>query len=282
MSRIIRLTEKDHDRVHDYIYQNFWGCIEIAKIFDKNGCRNKITDKNSGDFLGFVNDEDELEGIFVFTNNRRFLLHFINEDIKKKVDLLKAIKHYKPEYMSGPSEHVEVVWQMFERTVKRYKYSSSMYMVLDDYQNLIHRFESDQRVREANENDARSQMKFFLELEKAFKRNHMTINQIQKRIHERMGAKEYLVIEGNGQLVAQGFVEDKINAFTQIGGIYTSSTARGKGYGRKIVEHLSYHIVGEGNIPILAVLQDNRPAISIYESIGFMKKADFSIVEVEF
>lgn len=282
MSTIKKIEKNDQNLVKDYIYNNFWGCIEIAKIFDKNGCNNRLTDKNSGDFLGFFSDDETLEGLFVFTNNKRFLLHYLNKDVTKKVDLLKAIKLYKPEFMSGVSDMVDAVWQMFERTVKRYKYSKSMYMVLDNHQDLMDDFLPDDRIREANEKDAMSQTRFFLELEKHFKRNHMTINQMQTRIKSRMGKNEYLVIEDGSSLTAQGFVEDKINAFSQIGGVYTTPKFRGHGYGKKIVEHLSYHIIDKGSIPILAVLKDNSPAIHVYETLGFSEKKDFSIIEIEF
>lgn len=282
MSTIKKMTPHDEDLVKGYIYQNFWGCIEIAKIFDKNGCRNRLADKNSGDFFGFFSDDETLEGLFVFTNNKRFLLHYINTDVTKKVDLLKAIKYYKPEYMSGAADLVEPVWLMFERTVKRYKYSNSMYMILDQYQDLLDDFEPDPLVREADSKDALNQTRFFLELEKHFGRNHMTINQMQSRIKDRMGKKEYLVIDDGIRLVAQGFVEDKIKAFSQIGGVYTSPKFRGNGYGKQIVSGLSYYILEQGNIPILAVLKDNTPAISVYEDLGYSAKKDFSIVEIEF
>lgn len=282
LSTIKKLSQMDHDHVNKYIYQNFWGCIEIAKIFDKNGLKNKLSDKNSGDFLGFFTEENNLEGIFVFTNNKRFLLHVKNNDVTKKVDLLKAIKYYKPEYMSGPSQHVDLVWQMFERTVKRYKYSNSMYMVLDNYQTLVNTFQHNQSIREASKDDAKVQMKFFIELEKHFGRNHMTINQMQNRIIDRIGFKEYLVIDDGSRLVAQGFVEDKIKAFSQIGGIYTSPNYRKNGYAKSIVEHLSYYTVKQGNIPILAVLKDNVSAVKVYESLQFKAKVDFSIIEIEF
>jgi len=282
MSIIKKLNDNDHDLVKHYIYQNFWGCIEIAKVFDKNGCKNKLLEKNSGDFFGYFDEADKLEGLFVFTNNKRFLLHFINDNVTKKLDLLKAIKYYKPEFMSGPSLNVKLVWQMFERTVKRYNYNNSMYMVLEDFQDLVNNFDKKEIIREANKNDAREQTRFFLEIEKTFKRNHMTINQMQKRIQERLGFNEYLVIDDGIRLVSQGFVEDKIKAFSQIGGIYTSPKYRGNGYGRMIVEQLSYYIVQSGNIPILAVMKDNVSAIKVYESLNFKGKVDFSIIEMEF
>jgi len=126
------------------------------------------------------------------------------------------------------------------------------------------------------------QVKFLLEIEKSFERNHMTINQMQKRIQEREKSYEYLIIEENKKFVAQGFVEDKIQAFSQIGGVYTTPACRGKGYAKMIVSALCEAILSKGNIPILAVLQDNLSAVTVYESLGFVNTIDFSIIEIEF
>lgn len=282
MSKIKKLTPQDHESVKHYIYQNFWGCIEIAKIFDKNGCSNKMLEKNSGDFFGYFNESETLEGIFVFTNNKRFLVHFNNNDVTKKVDLLKAIKYYKPEFMSGPKAQVKLIWQMFERTVKRYTYRDSMYMVLEDFSKFERDFLPAENVREASTTDAKEQMRFFVEIEKEFERNHMTINQMQKRISDRKGSKEYLVMDDGLKLIAQGFVEDKIKAFSQIGGVYTSPKYRGNGFGKAIIQTLCYHILQDGQVPILAVLKDNLSAIKVYESLYFKRKVDFSIIELEF
>lgn len=279
LSQIKRLTNTDYELVRSYIYQNFWGCIEIAKCFDKVGIKHRISDKNSGYYFGFFND-NILEGIFLFTNNKRFMLHFINPDVSKKVDLLKAIKHYRPEYMSGPTEMVKHIWKMFERTVKRYNYKKSMYMVLNRNDHLI--LSEELVIREAKVEDAKQYGNFLLTIEKHFGRNHMTINQLQKRIADRVGDHAYLIALDGQKLIGQGFVEDKINAFWQIGGVFTLPEVRGKGVASCLVSQLSERVLNEGYIPILAVLEENVPAVKAYEKLGFEKAVDFSIIEIEF
>lgn len=280
----MKLKHSDYDVVKKYIYNNFWECIEIVKIFDKNGLKNRLSDKNSGDFYGFIDDESNLKGIFLFTNNKRFLLNFVDSNVTKKVDLLKAIRHYRPEYMSGVKGNVALIWEMFERTVYRYKYSNSIYMVLEDERTFLAEYNDDDctDVRIANIYDARNHVNFLLEVEKEFKRNHLTINQLQNRILERLESNEYLFIEKDNKIVSQAFVEDKINAFYQIGGVYTSVSYRGNSYGKQVVKALCKNILSNGNIPILAVLKDNLAAVSVYEKLHFKAKVDFSIVEIEF
>lgn len=284
LSEIIKLTESDYDDVKKYIYTNFWQCIEIAKIFDKNGLKNNISDKNSGDYYGYLDDDSNLQGIFLFTNNKRFFLNFMDDNVTKKVDLLKAIKHYKPEYMSGVTDNVSKIWKMFEKTVKRYKYNNSTYMVIDNERRFLDKFSADEdaSIRSVNMIDAKANVNFLLEVEKEFKRNHLTINQLQDRIFKRLKSDEYLFVEIDNKVVAQAFVEDKINAFHQIGGVYTSPKYRGNSYGTNIVKELCKKIILSGNIPMLAVLVDNLAAISVYEKLLFNRKVDFTIIEIEF
>lgn len=278
MSKIELLNNQYEKEVQNYIHQNFFECIELAKIYDKNGLKPKINDKNSGAFYGFLNDDEKLEGLFIFTTNKRLLFHYKNSDVTKKVDLLKAIKYYKPEYMSAPRSMIEQVWLMFERTVKRYKYKNSMYMIRES----LRPFDDPEEVIEAKASDAMQHMGFFVELEKQFKRNHMTINQIQQRIKNREGKSDYLVIKKQSQIIAQGFIEDEIGAFSQIGGVYTSRHHRRLGYSHKIVKALVNTSLQKGNLPILAVIEDNEAAVNAYKTLGFARKVNFGIYEIEF
>ena len=283
MSKIVKLTTRQDKEVKKYIYNNFWECVELAKIYDKSGLKNKNSDKNSGDYFGFYNDLEELKGIFLFTNNKRLLLNFIDNDVTKKVDLLKAIKSYKPEYMSGKSDNIALIWRMFERTVKRYKYRDALYMVMEEERKFLKNdFENNFKVRNANNLDAKKHLNFLLEVEKEFERNHLTINQLQNRIFERAETGEYLFIEKEKRIVSQAFVEDKINAFSQIGGVYTSLQFRGKTYGYEVVKILCKNILEKGQIPMLVVLKENNSAVSVYEKLYFKTKVQFSIVEIEF
>jgi predicted GNAT family acetyltransferase len=142
--------------------------------------------------------------------------------------------------------------------------------------------ESAVEVKEATYSTIRTQTNFMVGVEKHFGRRHMTINQLFKRIEARQGTNEYLFAFSGPQVVGQAFVEEKINAFWQIGGVYTLPSARGNGIGRQLVSTLSEKIQSTGNIPILAVLKDNHSAVHVYETLGFEKVADFSIINIEF
>jgi predicted GNAT family acetyltransferase len=149
---------------------------------------------------------------------------------------------------------------------------------------VLHKLEpsNESYAVEADPLKARTQMSFFVNVEKEFGRNHMTMNQLFKRIEDRKGNEEYLVCLEDDRYVAQGFVEDKLHAFWQIGGIYTLPSHRGKGLGRHIVTALCRTILEQGNLPILAVLKENQSAVSLYEKMGFEKSVDFSNIHIEF
>lgn len=279
MNEIRRLTMADEAMVRGYIYRQFWGCIEIAKVYEKTGLKHAQNNKDSGHYYGFFID-DKLEGLFLFTNNKRLLLHFTSNQVTKKVDLLKAIKVYKPEYMSGPTEMVEQIWKMFERTVFRYKYKKSMYMAMD--QKLPVELSTIYEIGTPDIDQLRAQRDFLVQVEKHFGRSHMTINQLLQRVETKAAEGDYLMATEGDKIVAQAFIEEKLNAFWQIGGVYTMPEARGKGIAKAIVSQLAEHIISQGNIPILAVLQDNKAAIRAYEHNGFEKKIEFSIFEIEF
>lgn len=278
MSQIIKLDERAKPQVEKYLFNNFWGCIELIKSYEKAGLRYQISNKDSGIYYGYY-EKDVLLGLFLFTNNKKLLLHFKSDQVSKKVDLLKAIKYHKPEYMSGPSNMVELIWKMFERTVKRYNYKKSMYMVLNEKQPET---EQNPCIVEANFTEAKKASNFLIAVEKHFGRNHMTINQILKRIESKIGSQEYLFVKESEQVLGQGFIEEKVKAFWQIGGIYIAPNLRGKGYARKLVLTLIDVIQKNGCIPILAVLKENKPAVNLYQNIGFEESIEFGILELEF
>lgn len=279
MSEIKQLKTRDHDQVKSYLYKHFWSCIEIIKAFEKCGIKQDFVNKDAGIYYGYFY-EDALEGLLVFTNNKKVLFHYSHEDFLKKVDVLKAIRHHRPEYLTGVTAQVKSIWKMFERTVKRYNYKESSYMIfeasVEATKPALH------EIRPAVLRDANYHMPFFLNVEKHFGRKHMTTNQLKDRIQKRLNTQEYLVAETEGHLIGQGFVEEKIHAFWQIGGVYTSPAYRGQGLGRSMMSALITTIKDQGCVPILAVLKDNSPAINLYKIMGFNTVIDYSILELEF
>jgi len=279
LSEIKQLGQADHQEVKTYLYQQFWPCIDIIKVFEKTGLRQDFINKDAGVYYGYYY-EGNLEGLVVFTNNKKMMVHYRHPSILKKVDVLKAIKKHKPEYATGPVDQLKSIWKMFERTLKRYNYKETYYMLYEDQD--LKTITSDLCIRPAILEDAKYHMNFFLNVERQFDRKHMTINQIKDRINDRLGSREYLLIQDGDYLVGQGFVEEKIHAFWQIGGVYTSPKYRGQGLGRLLVSELIQTIQNQGCVPVLAVLKDNLPAYNLYKSMGFVAVMDFGILELEF
>jgi len=70
---------------------------------------------------------------------------------------------------------------------------------------------------------------------------------------------------------ARGFVVD------QIGGVFTVPDVRGKGLGRLVVSELLKRVLREKEGACLFVKKRNRPAISLYERLGFTPVTDYVI-----
>jgi predicted GNAT family acetyltransferase len=279
LSEIKLLKTNDTDIVRHYLYKNFWSCIEIIKTFEKSGLRQDLMNKDAGVYYGYFY-ENILSGLLVFTNNKKMMVHYMNEDILKKVDLLKAIRYHKPEYFTGVSVQSKNIWKVFERTIKRYNYKESQYMVCD--RKTFEEPTTSFKIRPAHLEDGQKNIGFFMHVEREFKRRHMTVNQLKDRIKRRHNTKEYLVAEVQGHVIGQGFIEEKIHGFWQIGGVYTSPLYRGLGVGESLMKTLMKVISENGCIPVLAVLKSNDSAIKLYNKIGFNAVVDYSIYEIEY
>ena len=70
---------------------------------------------------------------------------------------------------------------------------------------------------------------------------------------------------------ARGFAVD------QIGGVFTVPEARGMGLGKMVVSALLKRVLGEKEAACLFVKKRNRPAIALYERLGFAPVTDYVI-----
>lgn len=80
---------------------------------------------------------------------------------------------------------------------------------------------------------------------------------------------DYLGIRTEGQLVAMTGERMKIDGFTEISAVCTHPDHRGHGYAHDLVSLVAQAVLDRGEQPFLHVFSENRPAITLYERLGF-------------
>jgi ribosomal protein S18 acetylase RimI-like enzyme len=75
----------------------------------------------------------------------------------------------------------------------------------------------------------------------------------------------------NGQLVAQGGIHLRLSRAAEIGNIVTGGPHRREGLAKQVVAALLKEMKAEGRWVFLQVFEDNKPAIALYEHMGFKR-----------
>jgi ribosomal protein S18 acetylase RimI-like enzyme len=75
----------------------------------------------------------------------------------------------------------------------------------------------------------------------------------------------------NGQLVAQGGIHLRLDRAAEIGNIVTAGPHRREGLGTQVVAALLKEMKAEGREGFLQVFEDNKPALALYEHMGFKR-----------
>jgi ribosomal protein S18 acetylase RimI-like enzyme len=91
---------------------------------------------------------------------------------------------------------------------------------------------------------------------------------------------EYLGIRHGGRLVAMAGERMRLPGHTEISAVCTDPSARRRGLASRLVAGLATRIAARGDTPILHVVAENTPAISVYERLGFASRLAFDVVGV--
>jgi ribosomal protein S18 acetylase RimI-like enzyme len=86
-----------------------------------------------------------------------------------------------------------------------------------------------------------------------------------------------------GKLAAMGGERLHLEGYSEVSAICTHPDFRGKGYGAQLVHFLSRKVIEHSFTPFLHVRIDNKPAIQIYERLGFTirKRMYFAIIRIK-
>jgi ribosomal protein S18 acetylase RimI-like enzyme len=87
----------------------------------------------------------------------------------------------------------------------------------------------------------------------------------------------YLGVRKDGRLAAMAGERLHLPGYREISAVCTHPMFQRRGYARQLVIQLTRKIRDEGDSPILHVVSGNTGAISLYESLGFERRAEFPL-----
>jgi predicted GNAT family acetyltransferase len=135
-------------------------------------------------------------------------------------------------------------------------------------------------VRVADERDAEA----LFPLQKAYELEEVVVDphhfndaQCMKLLRKTLREEIVFVAERDGIPLAKAATNARGFTVDQIGGVFTVPNARGAGFARLVVSELLRRIFREKDGASLFVKKRNRPAISLYERLGFLPVTDYVI-----
>ncbi|RKT13742.1 FR47-like protein [Paraburkholderia sp. RAU2J] len=99
-----------------------------------------------------------------------------------------------------------------------------------------------------------------------------------KRTHQ-MG--QYIGIRDGGRLIAMAGERMRLDGYIEISAVCVDDEYRGKGLAARLMNILRREIRQRGDIPFLHVFDDNHPAITLYERLGFETRQTFLLYRIK-
>jgi hypothetical protein len=247
-----------------------------------------------GTFYGFF-DEGQLLGLFYFSNKNSLLFHYSDDRVLRNMDLLRAVRHYKPQFIKGEKHVTDGLYRILCRSFSDIREADVSLMV----------YEGEHAGNVIPENTAVETMlsqagfellglgsgagilsgyspQFFLDVETAFGRQRQSVNDILKRNQQLLEEGSYLIVLKDGSPVAQGLIEEETAETAIVGGIYTVKSYRRQGLGAHVSEALTKTALDRGKTPMLFVEKRNVEARSVYEKLGYVCRADYCVMTVAY
>ena len=91
----------------------------------------------------------------------------------------------------------------------------------------------------------------------------------------------FLGIRIGGRLAAMAGERFRFPGHTEVSGVCTHPDFRHRGLARRLSAAVAAHIESRGDRPFLHAWKSNRPAISLYESLGFEIRAEVDVKVLE-
>lgn len=275
---LIRLEQTHLPMMVEYIKIHKKETIYLVKPVEEMSLGNL-----QGTFYGYL-ESDALKGLFYFSNKSVLALHCDDPKILGNLQLLKAIKHFKPKFVKGSQMSTDGIYKLMCRAVQSITENKSTLMIYEnnDIQTkIIDGFEvitgKNNRI-----DDLLTDLRFFIEVETHFGRQVKAINDIAKIFRHLIHQGNYYLIVKEQQIVAQGLIEDETQNMGILSGIYVNAQHRQKGLGHWITGELTKELIRRGKTPYLLVKNNNPNARKLYEKMGYQQVAGYSMLTIHY
>ncbi|HEY9216859.1 MAG TPA: GNAT family N-acetyltransferase [Phenylobacterium sp.] len=88
---------------------------------------------------------------------------------------------------------------------------------------------------------------------------------------------DFIGVKAGGRLVAMAGERLRVEGMTEVSGVCTHPEARGRGYAAALTAIVAGRIRARGETPFLHVFAHNKPAIAIYEQLGFRLRCEMQL-----
>lgn len=91
----------------------------------------------------------------------------------------------------------------------------------------------------------------------------------------------FVGIREGGRLLGMAGERLRLPGYTEVSGVCTHPDARGRGFARRLSAVVAARIEARGDQPFLHAWSSNRTAIALYESLGFVQRAEVNVAVLE-
>lgn len=272
--------------VDSYLRRHYWQAAAMYQAFSlsEEGGLEQIKEG----FEVYVCAEGiDMNGLIISGPNNLVFVHFADERVKTRYSVLKTLLTLRPSCLIGNPYSVTLSLEILRKSLVQESVQRFNWMAFDA--NAVIPVERERLIKDirvlsgqgvemitANEVPFQPLIPFLIEVEKSFDRNPLSINQLKKKLDERVAQEAYLLFVKGDQVIGQGLLEYNLPQHKLLGGIYLSPKYRSSGLGGLMTRALMQIVIDQGKTPALTVEETNDAALHLYKKLGFSKVADLS------